>query len=292
MNATASISNLEQALSLGSIEAYINWTRLTPILSKEEEHELAIKLKRDGDLSAARQLIVAHLRFVVHITRGYLGYGLAQADLIQEGNIGLMKAVKRFDPKFGVRLISFAVHWIKAEIHNFILRNWRIVRIATTKSQRKLFFNLRKLAKQMGRIGWLNKEEIYMVAKELKVSPQEVIKMDMRLNSVDVAFDCGNDYGTDAHGQSLPSLIDQNSESNPALKLENSNWIASRKECLQLVLEQLDARSKDILEQRWLKNPKTTLQELALKYKVSIERIRQLESNTLSKLKRLLGSTS
>ena len=233
--------------------------------------------------------VLAHLRFVVHIARGYSSYGLQQADLIQEGNIGLMKAVKRFDPEHGVRLVSFAVHWIKAEIHEFVLRNWRIVKMATTKAQRKLFFNLRKMAHKLGRLGWFTKEEINTVAKELKVKPDEVIKMEMRLNSSDLAFDGYTDDDDNDNVASAPceylTLEDQSANANPIVFLENEDWSSSREHNLSQALQKLDERSKDIIEQRWLKNKKSTLHDLAAKYNISAERIRQLESNALLRLK-------
>lgn len=288
---TSSIQLFEHTLPIGNIESYIYWANKVPFLSKEEELELATKLKQNGDLDAARKLVLSHLRFVVKIARGYLSYGLQQADLIQEGNIGLMKAVKRFDPNVGVRLVSFSVHWIKAEIHEFILRNWRIVRMATTKEQRKLFFNLRKIAHKIGRIGWFTKDEIAFVAKELKVKPKEVINMEMRLNGRDISLDIRDDEEDDSHnryhGEYL-NLEDQSETADPASFLEKENLFSSREQHLTSALLQLDDRSRDILKQRWLSNNKPTLHELASKYNVSAERVRQLEGNALRKIKSLI----
>ncbi len=272
------------ALSSGDLSGYIQAANRIPVLTAEEEHDLAVRLQRDDDLSAARKLVLSHLRFVVHIARGYNGYGLPLGDLIQEGNIGLMKAVKRFDPSVGVRLVSFAVHWIRAEIHEFILRNWRIVKVATTKAQRKLFFNLRGAKK---RLGWLNGEEVAAVAKDLGVKPETVLEMESRLSGMDVAFDASADDDDD--GRSLaPATYLQDSRADPALLLEASDWESSRLEALQGALEQLDERSRDILAQRWLVDDKSTLQTLAERYQVSAERIRQLENNAMKKLKAVL----
>jgi RNA polymerase sigma-32 factor len=271
-----------QALPIGSLDAYILKVNRFPMLSAEEEYSLAKRLREKNDLEAAGKLVMSHLRFVVKVARGYAGYGLSQSDLIQEGNIGLMKAVKRFDPEMGVRLVSFAVHWIKAEIHEFILRNWRIVKIATTKAQRKLFFNLRKASK---RLGWLSNDEITHVAKELNVSEAEVRTMEARLSANDAAFEANPHEEDDFAPESY--LEDP---SDPSRLLENSNWASNRENALQLALKKLDTRSYDILQQRWMNETKMTLQELAAKYKVSIERIRQLEENALKKLKNLLNT--
>lgn len=272
------------ALTSGDLNGYIQAANRIPVLSAEEEHDLALRLQRDNDLDAARLLVLAHLRFVVHVARGYRGYGLPLGDLIQEGNIGLMKAVKRFDPDVGVRLVSFAVHWIRAEIHEFILRNWRIVKVATTKAQRKLFFNLRGAKK---RLGWLNGEEVAAVAKDLGVKPETVLEMESRLSGQDVAFDPTADDDDDDRSLA-PAAYLQDSRMDPAVLLESSDWEISRVDALQDALEQLDARSRDILAQRWLADDKTTLQELADHYQVSAERIRQLENNALKKLKAVL----
>ena len=232
------------------------------------------------NIQAAKKLVLSHLRFVIHVARGYSGYGLPQADLIQEGNIGLMKAVKRFNPEVGVRLVSFAVHWIKAEIHEYVLRNWRIVKVATTKAQRKLFFNLRK-TKQ--RLGWFNENEVDMVANELGVSPQDVMEMESRMTGADVAFDLpGDEHDEETYA---PALYLEDKSSNFAAELENENYEAQATDQLAVALDNLDARSQDIIKARWLDETKATLQDLAAKYNISAERVRQLETNALKKLK-------
>lgn len=272
-----------QTLTPGAnLEAYVHSVNSFPILSSEQEHELANRLYYEQDLDAARQLVLAHLRFVVHIARSYSGYGLPQADLIQEGNVGLMKAVKRFNPEVGVRLISFAVHWIKAEIHEYILKNWRIVKVATTKAQRKLFFNLRS---QKKRLTWLNNEEVSAVAEQLGVSAKDIREMESRLTGSDMAFDPAADEDDEVASYS-PALYLEDSRYNPATQLEDANWSDSSSNSLHEALEQLDERSKDILQQRWLSDDKATLHDLAAKYSVSAERIRQLEKNAMEKLKR------
>ena len=250
------------------------------MLTAEEEKELAERLYYHEDIEAAKKLVLSHLRFVIHVARGYSGYGLPQADLIQEGNIGLMKAVKRFNPEVGVRLVSFAVHWIKAEIHEYVLRNWRIVKVATTKAQRKLFFNLRK-TKQ--RLGWFNENEVDMVANELGVSPQDVVEMESRMTGADVTFD----LPTDDHDEEnyAPALYLEDKSSNFAAELENENYEAQATDRLAVALDNLDARSQDIIKARWLDETKATLQDLAAKYNISAERVRQLETNALKKLK-------
>ncbi|HHE8981051.1 TPA: RNA polymerase sigma factor RpoH [Haemophilus influenzae] len=264
----------------GSIEGYIRAANEYPMLTAEEEKELAERLYYHEDLDAAKKLILSHLRFVIHVARGYSGYGLPQADLIQEGNIGLMKAVKRFNPEVGVRLVSFAVHWIKAEIHEYVLRNWRIVKVATTKAQRKLFFNLRK-TKQ--RLGWFNENEVDMVANELGVSKEDVIEMESRMSGADVGFDLPTD---DAETETYsPALYLEDKSSNFAAELENENFENQATEQLGAALQSLDARSQDIIKARWLDDNKATLHDLAAKYNVSAERIRQLETNALKKLK-------
>lgn len=264
----------------GSIEGYIRAANEYPMLTAEEEKELAERLYYHEDLDAAKKLILSHLRFVIHVARGYSGYGLPQADLIQEGNIGLMKAVKRFNPEVGVRLVSFAVHWIKAEIHEYVLRNWRIVKVATTKAQRKLFFNLRK-TKQ--RLGWFNENEVDMVANELGVSKEDVIEMESRMSGADVCFDLPTD---DAETETYsPALYLEDKSSNFAAELENENFESQATEQLGAALQSLDARSQDIIKARWLDDNKATLHDLAAKYNVSAERIRQLETNALKKLK-------
>ncbi|OBX46223.1 RNA polymerase sigma factor RpoH [Haemophilus haemolyticus] len=264
----------------GSIEGYIRAANEYPMLTAEEEKELAERLYYHEDLDAAKKLILSHLRFVIHVARGYSGYGLPQADLIQEGNIGLMKAVKRFNPEVGVRLVSFAVHWIKAEIHEYVLRNWRIVKVATTKAQRKLFFNLRK-TKQ--RLGWFNENEVDLVANELGVSKEDVIEMESRMSGADVGFDLPTD---DAETETYsPALYLEDKSSNFAAELENENFENQATEQLGAALQNLDARSQDIIKARWLDDNKATLHDLAAKYNVSAERIRQLETNALKKLK-------
>ena len=264
----------------GSLEAYIRAANEYPMLTAEEEKELAERLYYHEDIEAAKKLVLSHLRFVIHVARGYSGYGLPQADLIQEGNIGLMKAVKRFNPEVGVRLVSFAVHWIKAEIHEYVLRNWRIVKVATTKAQRKLFFNLRK-TKQ--RLGWFNENEVDMVANELGVSPQDVVEMESRMTGADVTFD----LPTDDHDEETyaPVLYLEDKSSNFAAELENENYEAQATDRLAVALDNLDARSQDIIKARWLDETKATLQDLAAKYNISAERVRQLETNALKKLK-------
>ncbi|MFU2089217.1 RNA polymerase sigma factor RpoH [Avibacterium avium] len=263
----------------GSLEGYIRAANEYPMLSAEEEKELAERLYYKEDLEAAKKLILSHLRFVIHVARGYSGYGLPQADLIQEGNIGLMKAVKRFNPEVGVRLVSFAVHWIKAEIHEYVLRNWRIVKVATTKAQRKLFFNLRK-TKQ--RLGWFNDNEVDMVAQELGVSKQDVIEMESRMTGSDVGFDLSNDEDDEAYA---PALYLEDNTSNFAAELENENYETQATDQIAQAMESLDARSQDIIKARWLDDNKATLQDLAAKYNISAERVRQLETNALKKLK-------
>ena len=267
----------------GNLEAYRQGVYSIPMLSLEEEHDLAVRFQRDDDLNAAWRLVLSHLRFVVRVARGYDGYGLPQADLIQEGSIGLMKAVKRFDPEVGVRLVSFAVHWIRAEIHEFILRNWRIVKVATTKAQRKLFFNLRSAKK---RLGWLNQAEVDAVAKDLGVSPDTVLEMERRLSAYDAAYD--GQLG-DGDGDRLPPagyLEDLRFE--PAAQVESSDWEAHSRQRLHEAVGALDERSRIIVTQRWLSDGKATLQELADRYGISAERIRQLEKSAMGKLRKAL----
>ena len=269
-----------------NIEAYIHHVKQIPILTAEEEKALAIQLQEENNLDAARQLVLSQLRFVVHVARGYSGYGLAQSDLIQEGNIGLMKAVKRFDPSKEVRLVSFAVHWIKAEMHEFILRNWKIVKVATTKAQRKLFFNLRKSKK---RLGWFSNEEVEAVAQDLGVEPKVVREMESRLTNVDASFSASGEQDEDSDYLAPESYLQDESE-DPSLKLEHSDWTAKSTNNLTSALSDLDERSQDILKQRWLSEDKSTLQDLAKKYDVSAERIRQLEKNAMKKLKTFLAA--
>ena len=267
-----------------NLNAYIQSIGSTPMLSREEEQALAEALYYEGDVEAARKLVLAHLRFVVHIARGYNGYGLSQADLIQEGNVGLMKAVKRFNPEVGVRLVSFAVHWIKAEMHEFILKNWRIVKVATTKAQRKLFFNLRGAKK---RLGWFNNAEVEAVAKDLGVEPKVVRQMEGRLSAYDASFDGSPDDDEERVSQA-PAYYLEDAEADPSLLIEASDWTENNNKNLQNALSQLDDRSRDILAKRWLSEKKQTLHELAAQYKVSAERIRQLESNAMKKLRTVL----
>ncbi|MFA7632709.1 MAG: RNA polymerase sigma factor RpoH [Thiohalomonadaceae bacterium] len=271
-------------IPLGSIEAYTQAISHIPVLTAEEENELAVRLRDDSDLEAARRLVLAHLRFVAYIARGYAGYGLSHADLIQEGNVGLMKAVKRFDPAYGVRLVSFAVHWIRAEIHEFILRNWRIVKVATTKAQRKLFFNLRS---SKSRLGWFSKEEVDAVAKDLGVPAATVLEMESRLAGQDVTFDAQADDDDDAVMAPAAYLADSRFE--PAAHVEAADWAQDNKQRLHSALATLDERSRDIVAARWLGDEKkSTLQVLADKYNVSAERIRQLEKSAMLKLRHLL----
>ena len=265
---------------MGSLEAYIGIVNQSPVLSREEERELAYRFQNENDLDAARKLIVSQLRFVVHIARTYSGYGLPLADLIQEGNIGLMKAVKKFDPDRGTRLVTYAVHWIRSEIHEFVFNNWKIVKVATTKAQRKLFFKLRNAKKS---IGWLTNDEKKLIAKDLGVKPKDVATMEQRFASVDMSYDLGNtdrdeDYVSPAGF--LPSP-----DSDPSSIVENDNWLQGKKEQLSTALEGLDNRSKEILMSRWLTDEKVTLKELAKQYQVSIERIRQIEEAAIQELR-------
>ncbi len=260
---------------LGNLESYVRAANTWPMLSAEEEKALAERLHYQGDLDAAKTLILSHLRFVVHIARNYSGYGLPQADLVQEGNIGLMKAVRRFNPEVGVRLVSFAVHWIKAEIHEYVLRNWRIVKVATTKAQRKLFFNLRK-TKQ--RLGWFNQDEVEMVARELGVSSKDVREMESRMAAQDMTFDMSADDESSEGRSMAPVLYLQDKTSDFADGIEEDNWDAHAADKLSYAMEGLDERSQHIIRARWLdEDNKTTLQELADQYGVSAERVRQLE---------------
>jgi RNA polymerase sigma-32 factor len=275
-------------VTTGSLEQYIHMANSVPMLSAEQEHTLAERLYFDNDLEAARALVLAHLRFVVRIARGYNGYGLALADLIQEGNIGLMKAVRRFDPTMGVRLVSFAVHWIRAEIHEFILRNWRIVKVATTKAQRKLFFNLRAAKK---RLGWMNLDEVNAVAADLGVKPETVMEMESRLSGQDVSFDPLTEHGDDDNTPHLsPSAyLSADVHADPARDVERQDQESHDNVSLYQALETLDERSRTILQERWLTDEKSTLQDLALRYGVSAERIRQLEKNALGRLKQTMA---
>ena len=265
---------------MGSLEAYISIVNQTPLLSREEERELAYRFQNENDLDAARKLIVSQLRFVVHIARTYSGYGLPLADLIQEGNIGLMKAVKKFDPDRGTRLVTYAVHWIRSEIHEFVFNNWKIVKVATTKAQRKLFFKLRNAKKS---IGWLTNDEKKLIAKDLGVKPKDVATMEQRFASVDMSYDLGN---TDSDEDYVsPAGFLPSPDSDPSSIVENDNWLQGKKEQLSTALEGLDNRSKEILMSRWLTDEKVTLKELAKQYQVSIERIRQIEEAAIQELR-------
>ena len=268
---------------LGSLGAYINIVNQVPVLSKDEEKELALRYQQDNDLNAARQLILAQLRFVVYIARSYSGYGLPLADLIQEGNVGLMKAVKRFDPEYGVRLVTYAVHWIRAEIHEFIFNNWKLVKIATTKAQRKLFFNLRKAKKNLG---WLTKQETESIAKDLGVKPKEVTLMEQTFASKDLAFDLRSNAAEDDYFAPAGYLPSPNSD--PAEAVEESNWLTKNTEMLSAAINNLDERSKNILKSRWLNDKKTTLKVLSGQYNISIERVRQIEVNAINQLRETL----
>ncbi|THD02845.1 RNA polymerase factor sigma-32 [Panacagrimonas perspica] len=267
----------------GSLDSYIHSVSRIPVLEAQEERDLAHRLRDEGDLAAAQNLVVSNLRFVVHIARGYMGYGLQLADLIQEGNVGLMKAVKRFDPTVGVRLISFAVHWIKAEIHEFVLKNWRIVKIATTKAQRKLFFNLRSAKR---RLGWMTSAEVEAVARDLKVKPEEVLQMEGRLGGSDVSFSATQ--SDDDESTYVPE--DYLAVEDPSIKrIEDADWHEQRENTMRDVITQLDARSRDILMRRWLaEGEKAGLQELGDEYGVSAERIRQIEAAAMKKIRKAI----
>lgn len=282
MNKQLQLASL--ALPVGSLDAYIHHVNQIPMLSAEDEFYHAERFQTEGDIESARQLVLAHLRYVVRVARGYLGYGLPLNDLIQEGNVGLMKAVKRFDPKMGVRLVSFAVHWIKAEIHEFVLRNWRIVKVATTKAQRKLFFNLRQMK---NRLGWFSREEVDAVASDLGVSRDEVLVMEQRLNAMDSSYDTYLSEDDD-ESYKVPASYLHDPASDPALLIEKERSGEQGREYLHFALERLDERSQDILQQRWLTDNKATLHDLADKYGVSAERVRQLEKNAMKKLRQYL----
>ena len=288
MTSTALVANnLPLPSAMGSLEAYISAVHQIPVLSVEDEQRLAHRLREHNDLAAAQELILSHLRFVVHVARGYSGYGLPLGDLIQEGNIGLMKAVKRFDPAVGVRLVSFAVHWIRAEMHEFIIKNWRIVKVATTKAQRKLFFNLRK---SKTRLGWLNAEEVSAVARDLNVSEREVLEMESRLSGRDIGFDAPDDADDD-HAPPAPVNYLVADDGDPAAAYESADSEADQLDVLREGMAKLDARSRDIIKRRWLDaDSKVTLQELADEYGVSAERIRQIEANALKKMKALFAA--
>lgn len=272
------------SLPVGSLDSYIYRVNQIPMLTLEEEIACAERFHAEGDIDSARRLVLAHLRYVVRVARGYLGYGLPLNDLIQEGSVGLMKAVKRFDPKMGVRLVSFAVHWIKAEIHEFVLRNWRIVKIATTKAQRKLFFNLRQMKQ---RLGWFSNEEVDAVAKDLGVSREDVLVMEQRLNVMDSPYDAPDADDSDETFKA-PERYLFDAQNDPALMLEQEDSGEQGREQLMYALGQLDERSQDILQQRWLADDKLTLHDLAEKYGVSAERVRQLEKNAMKKIRSYL----
>lgn len=278
MNYLATVASMVPGQNLS---AYVTSVSSIPVLTVDQEKDLAERLYYQEDLDAARQLIMSHLRFVVHIARSYSGYGLPQGDLIQEGNVGLMKAVKRFDPERGVRLVSFAVHWIKAEIHEYILRNWRIVKVATTKAQRKLFFNLRGAKKSLA---WLSNDEVNAIAEDLGVDAKVVRQMEGRLSAHDAPFDMGVD-DDDESAYQAPANYLEDKRLDPVDLLEQQDWQETSKRLLMAAMRDLDERSKDILNARWLTEQKSTLHELADKYGVSAERIRQLEKNAMKKIK-------
>jgi len=265
---------------MGSLDSYIDRVAHIPVLNRDEEVTLANRFRADGDVEAARELVLSHLRFVVHIARGYLGYGLPMGDLVQEGNVGLMKAVKRFDPGVGVRLVSFAVHWIRAEIHEYVLRNWRLVKVATTKSQRKLFFNLRKRKKNLA---WLSEAETQAVARDLKVDVSDVREMEQRLSACDLSFDPTPESDDDE--AYTPAMYLPASNADPAVQAESEEWEENSSDRLKMALEKLDDRSQSILRRRWMTDDKATLHELAAEYNVSAERVRQIEANAIKKLK-------
>ncbi len=272
---------------VGSFDAYMDKVSRIPVLTREEEAVLAHQFRDDGNLGAARQLVLSHLRFVVHIARGYTGYGLPLGDVVQEGNVGLMKAVKRFDPTVGVRLVSFAVHWIRAEIHEYVLRNWRLVKVATTKAQRKLFFNLRKMKKNLA---WLSHDETLAVARDLKVTPAEVTEMEKRLAARDMSFDPVPDSSEDGDETYSPAAYLPAPDADPAAQIENAEWEDTTGDRLQAAMRTLDARARDIMASRWTGDGKTTLHDLADKYGVSAERIRQIEANAIKKLRGLMAA--
>jgi RNA polymerase sigma-32 factor len=281
---TTAVTTLAHDVALagpvGSLDSYIHAVGAIPVLSKENEQALSRRFNEAEDLDAARELVMAHLRFVVHIAKGYTGYGLPLGDLIQEGNVGLMKAVKRFDPDYGVRLVSFAVHWIRAEIHEYVLKNWRIVKVATTKAQRKLFFNLRRKKKSLS---WLSHAETLAVAEDLGVSPKEVTEMERRLSARDAIFDPPT--AADDEHSFTPAAYLPSPDANPATLVEKADWTDDATERMTTAMKDLDERSRDILQSRWLTDKKMTLHELADRYGVSAERIRQVEANAIKKLR-------
>jgi RNA polymerase sigma-32 factor len=278
-------AELALAGPVGSFDAYVDTVSRIPVLSREDEQALAIRFHADGDIDAARQLVLSHLRFVLHIARGYAGYGLPMGDLVQEGNVGLMKAVKRFDPAVGVRLVSFAVHWIRAEIHEYVLRNWRLVKVATTKAQRKLFFNLRKFKKNLG---WLSAAETTAIARDLGVTEQDVTEMERRLSSRDVSYDPSPDADDEDSSAYSPAAYLPAPDSDPAVSIESAEWDDDVSERVSQAMTQLDERSRAIMRARWVDERKATLHELADQYGVSAERIRQIEANAIKKLQKLV----
>lgn len=283
------IKNVHMLVPASSIDAYIKRVNQVPMLTLEEEQELSKLLQEKGDLQAAQKLIMAHLRYVVKVAKGYMGYGLQLSDLIQEGTVGLMKAVKRFQPDRGVRLVSFAVHWIKSEIHEFVLKNWRIVKVATTKAQRKLFFNL-KSSKE--RLGWSSKEEVEAIAKDLGVKPEEVLLMEQRLNSSDMSFDPVVVDSSDDDNAFHPCGYLESSEQDPQISLMQEDWQAQAGEKFEVAFKQLDVRQQDIIKKRWLTEKKVTLKELSKQYEISIERVRQIEEQAIKQLKENIVDTA
>ena len=293
MTANALIARYSDAAlagPLGSLDAYLERVSRVPVLSREDEQSLARRFRDDADVEAARALVLSHLRFVAHIARGYLGYGLPVGDLVQEGNVGLMKAVKRFDPDLGVRLVSFAVHWIRAEIHEYVLRNWRLVKVATTKAQRKLFFNLLRMKKGLG---WLSAEETATVARELGVEPAEVTEMERRLSARDLTFD-PSPSESDEEDIHNPAAYLPAPDADPAQQVEDAEWEDASHAGLTRAIAELDPRSRDILASRWMSGDadKATLHDLAARHGVSAERIRQLEANAIKKLRTLMLETA
>lgn len=278
-NVSANLQRFDPRLPIGSIEAYMHYVNQIPLLTQKEEQDLTMRLSKDNDLAAARQLVLSHLRYVARVAKGYMGYGLPLNDLIQEGNVGLMKAVRRFNPEMGVRLVTFAMHWIKAEIHEYILRNWRIVKIATTKAQRKLFFNLRTMKKKLG---WMTQQEVNDVAKDLGVKAETVREMELRLASSDTPFDAPDD---DDDQIFAPAGYLEDHRFNPAQQMENSDYAEQSNDTIYQALAKLDERSQEIIRARWLNDNKMTLHDLAAKYNVSAERIRQLEKNAMNKMR-------
>ena len=285
-SAGTALQEMESLTPGGDLQAYINSVHSIGILTSEEEKKLAEDLYYRNDLDAARKLVLAHLRFVIYIAKTYSGYGLPEADLIQEGNVGLMKAIRKFNPEMGVRLVSFAVHWVKAEIHEYVLKNWKIVKIATTKAQRKLFFNLR--SKKKG-LGWLTEEEVKAMAEDLGVKPSEVREMEKRLSGIDMPFDPLSDSDDD-EASFAPSQYLEDSDADPAMIFEKDNFSENNSSKLYEAINQLDDRSRDILQDRWLADEKLTLHELAEKYHISAERVRQIEKNAMKKIKQSFSS--